>query len=146
MCRFTRCQITSWQVAPPIWVSCSLLERLSSLPAKRNPVISAKTQNFAQPLPASKQGSFVFPVPVMFLHREEGATVAKVQPDVVQAKVVRKSSSVLHYSEPFGIKVSANHFLQFNPKLLNLSLDSRVTGILQISVMSPLKMLVPPRT
>ena len=59
-------------------------------------------------IPVGNQGSLILAVPVMLLHGEEGgATVAKVQPDVVQAKVVRKSSGFLHYSEPFGIRISA---------------------------------------
>ena len=55
-------------------------------------------------VPASKKGPLVLPVPVVLLHRQEGADVAKVQPDVVEAKVVWESSSILHYSEPFGVK------------------------------------------
>ena len=67
-------------------------------------------------VPASKKGPLVLPVPVVLLHREKGAGVAKVQPDVVEAKVVWESSSILHYSEPFGIRGPPNHSLKFNPK------------------------------
>ena len=67
-------------------------------------------------VPGSNQCSLVLPVPVMLLHREEGAVVAKVQPDVVKAEVVWQSSSILHYSEPFGMEGSAYHCLIVNPK------------------------------
>ena len=67
-------------------------------------------------LPGCNQGSLVLPVPVVLLHREEGAAVAKVQPDVVQTEVVWKSSRILHYSEPFEMGGSAYHCLKVNPK------------------------------
>lgn len=97
-------------------------------------------------VPVGNEGSLVLAVPVVLLHREEGAAVAKVQPDVVQAKVVRKSSRILHYSEPFGMKGSVSMSFLDKYFISNLSLDSRLTGSLQTSVMSPLKMFVPPRT
>ena len=55
-------------------------------------------------VPRSNKGSLVVAVPVVLLHREEGDVVAKVEPDVVEAEVVGQSSSILHYSEPFGMK------------------------------------------
>ena len=52
-------------------------------------------------------------MPVVLLQGEEGAAaVAEVKPDVVQAKVVWESSSVLHYSEPFGVKRLTSHSIE----------------------------------
>ena len=51
-------------------------------------------------------------MPVVLLQGEEGAAVAEVEPDVVQAKVVWESSSVLHYSEPFGVKRLTSHSIE----------------------------------